>query len=151
MWPWPLCAILRLRIHPIPVNINMVREEILIVDDEEDILELIRFNLSNDGYECSSVSSGEEALKKARSEIHDLIVLDLMLPGLDGLEVCKALKKDPKTEQIPIIMLSAKGEESDIVIGLELGADDYITKPFSPRVLMARVKTVLRRKSKPFP
>ncbi len=122
-------------------------KKILIVDDEEDILEITRYNLSREGYQVICVTSGEDALKKARSEIPNLIVLDLMLPGLDGLEVCKLLKNDPKTSHIPIIMLTAKDEEADIVTGLELGADDYITKPFSPRVLAARVKAVLRRKN----
>jgi two-component system, OmpR family, alkaline phosphatase synthesis response regulator PhoP len=125
----------------------MARENILVVDDEEDILELVNYNLSREGYQISCAATGEEGLKAAKTKIPDLIVLDLMLPGVDGLEVCKQLKGDPKTGQIPVIMLTAKGEEADIVTGLELGADDYITKPFSPRVLIARVKTVLRRKS----
>ncbi len=123
----------------------MSKGEILIVDDEEDILELISYNLSREGYKVFSVSSGEDALEKAGSESPDLIVLDLMLPGLDGLETCKLLKNSQKTGQIPIVMLTAKGEEADIVTGLELGADDYVTKPFSPRILTARVKAVLRR------
>jgi len=125
----------------------MPQEDILVVDDEEDILELVRYHLERDGYRVRCEVSGENALKTARSKLPDLIVLDLMLPGLDGLEVCRLLKKDPKTEHIPIMMLTAKGEESDIVAGLELGADDYITKPFSPKVLVARVRAVLRRKS----
>ena len=125
----------------------MAREKILVVDDEEDILELLRFNLSRDGYRVVCASSGEQGLKLARSEMPDLIVLDLMLPGVDGLEVTRHLKDDPKTKAIPVTMLTAKGEESDIVTGLELGADDYITKPFSPRVLLARVKAVLRGRS----
>jgi two-component system, OmpR family, alkaline phosphatase synthesis response regulator PhoP len=125
----------------------MAREHILIVEDEEEILELVAYNLSKEGLRTAGAASGEEALKKARAERFDLILLDLMLPGMDGLEVCRALKKDEKTMAVPIIMLTAKGEESDIVAGLELGADDYIVKPFSPRVLVARVKTVLRRKS----
>ncbi len=120
---------------------------ILVVDDEEDILELIRYNLEREGYRLTCETSGEEALRSARSQIPELILLDLMLPGVDGLEVCRLLKKDPKTEHIPIIMVTAKGEEADIVTGLELGADDYVTKPFSPKVLTARVRTVLRRKS----
>jgi two-component system phosphate regulon response regulator PhoB len=125
----------------------MAKESILVVDDEEDILELVEYNLAKDGYRISCAATGEAALKSAKGQLPDLIVLDLMLPGLDGLEVCKRLKGDPKTKYIPIIMLTAKGEEADIVTGLELGADDYITKPFSPRVLAARVKTVLRRKA----
>ena len=117
-----------------------------MVEDEEDILELVRFNLSREGYHVMGAASGEEAWKLASSELPDLIVLDLMLPGIDGLEVTKIIKNDPKTKDIPIIMLTAKGEESDIVTGLELGADDYITKPFSPRILVARARAVLRRK-----
>jgi two-component system phosphate regulon response regulator PhoB len=125
----------------------MAKERILVVDDEEDILELVTYNLTRDGYQVTGALTGEEAIKKARSESFDLIVLDLMLPGIDGLEVTKALKKDKKTSDIPIVMLTAKGEEADIVTGLELGADDYITKPFSPRVLIARVRAALRRKT----
>jgi two-component system phosphate regulon response regulator PhoB len=124
----------------------MPKERILVVDDEEDILELVRYNLQKEGYRVTGASTGEEALKKARAETFDLIVLDLMLPGIDGLEVTKKLKNDQKTETVPIVMLTAKGEEADVVTGLELGADDYITKPFSPRVLIARVRTALRRK-----
>ncbi|MFH1932908.1 MAG: response regulator transcription factor [Pseudomonadota bacterium] len=128
----------------------MAKEKILIVDDEEDILELLRFNLLREGYNVSCAASGEEALRLAQSEIPDLLVLDLMLPGIDGLEVTKILKSDSRTKDIPIVMLTAKGEEADIVTGLELGADDYITKPFSPRVLVARVRAVLRRKVKEY-
>jgi two-component system phosphate regulon response regulator PhoB len=124
----------------------MAKERILVVDDEEDILELVRFHLAREGYQLVLAASGEEALKKAGREALDLIVLDLMLPGLDGLEVAKALKNDAKTKAVPIIMLTAKGEDADVVSGLEIGADDYITKPFSPRVLTARVKAVLRRR-----
>jgi two-component system phosphate regulon response regulator PhoB len=127
----------------------MPKVRILVVDDEEDILELVRYNLVKEGYHVSGTLTGEDALKKARSEAFDLIVLDLMLPGIDGLEVTKKLKGNQKTENIPIIMLTAKGEEADIVTGLELGADDYITKPFSPRVLVARVRAALRRKAQP--
>ena len=123
----------------------MAHEKIMVVDDEEDIQELVRYNLERNGHEVSCVSSGEEALEGIRSFRPDLLVLDLMLPGIDGFEVCKILKNDPKTERIPIVMLTAKGEESDIVTGLELGAEDYIVKPFSPQVLLARVRTVLRR------
>ncbi len=124
----------------------MPKERILIVDDEEDILELVKFNLSRDGYHVIGAASGEKAIELARREIPDLIVLDLMLPGIDGLEVAKVLKNSAETRGIPIVMLTAKGEEADIVTGLELGADDYVTKPFSPRILVARVKAVLRRK-----
>jgi two-component system alkaline phosphatase synthesis response regulator PhoP len=129
----------------------MAKEKILAVDDEEDILELLRFNLSREGCQVSCASSGEEALRLVQSEIPDLIVLDLMLPGIDGLEVTRGLKNDPNTKNIPIVMLTAKGEEADIVAGLELGADDYVTKPFSPRILAARVRAVLRRKVKEAP
>ncbi len=129
----------------------MAKEKILVVDDEEDILELLRFNLSREGCQVFCASSGEEALRLVRSEIPDLIVLDLMLPGIDGLEVTRRLKSDPNTKHLPIVMLTAKGEEADIVTGLELGADDYVTKPFSPRILVARVKAVLRRKVKEAP
>lgn len=125
----------------------MPKERILVVDDEEDILELVRFNLSKEGYQTICADTGERAAEIARSEMPDLIVLDLMLPGMDGLEVAKFLKNKPETENIPIVMLTAKGEESDVVTGLELGADDYITKPFSPKILLARIKAVLRRKT----
>lgn len=123
----------------------MRKQKILVVDDERDILNLVDYNLSKEGYRVECIDTGEEALRAAKSSLPDLIILDLMLPGLDGLEVCKILKYDSKTSGIPIIMLTAKGEEADIVTGLELGADDYIVKPFSPRVLLARVKTILRR------
>ena len=125
----------------------MAKEKILVVDDEEDILELVRYNLAREGYQVTGTLTGEDALRKVRSESFDLIVLDLMLPGMDGLAFTKTLKNDPRLRSIPIIMLSAKGEEADIVTGLELGADDYITKPFSPKVMIARVRTALRRHS----
>ena len=124
----------------------MPRERILVVDDEEDILELVEYNLAKEGYDVACADTGEQALALARAELPDLILLDLMLPGVDGLDVCRLLKNDDKTAHVPIIMLTAKSEEADVVTGLEMGADDYITKPFSPRVLAARVKTVLRRK-----
>ena len=123
----------------------MRAKTILVVDDERDIQELIRYNLAKDGYRVESVGSGEEALRRVRPVAPDLIILDLMLPGLDGLEVCKRLKAEGRSAQIPIIMLTAKGEDADVVAGLELGADDYVVKPFSPRVLLARIKAVLRR------
>jgi two-component system phosphate regulon response regulator PhoB len=129
----------------------MAKERILVVDDEEDILELVRFHLAREGYQLTLAATGEEALKKAKRETFDLVVLDLMLPGLDGLEVAKALKADARTKSVPIVMLTAKGEDADVVSGLEIGADDYVTKPFSPRVLTARVKAVLRRRSKATP
>jgi two-component system, OmpR family, alkaline phosphatase synthesis response regulator PhoP len=125
----------------------MAKERILVVDDEEDILELIRFHLAREGYQLTLVATGEEALKKAKRETFDLVLLDLMLPGLDGLEVAKALKADARTKSVLIVMLTAKGEDADVVSGLEIGADDYITKPFSPRVLTARVRALLRRRS----
>jgi len=118
---------------------------ILVVDDELDILELLHYNLAKLGYDVTCANSGEDALTKLTLCQPNLVLLDLMLPGIDGLEVCKAMKRDALMANIPIIMLSARGEEADIVTGLELGADDYLTKPFSPRVLMARVKAVLRR------
>ncbi len=124
----------------------MTRKQILVVDDEEDILELVSYNLSKEGYQTVCTPTGEEALEIAKKSSPDLIVLDLMLPGIDGLEVARFLKSDAQTSHIPVVMLTAKGEESDIVAGLELGADDYVTKPFSPRVLTARVKAVLRRR-----
>lgn len=123
----------------------MSRETVLVVDDEEDILELVRYNLEKEGYSVVGVTTGEDALAATRVKMPDLLVLDLMLPGVDGLEVCRRLKSDPTTRQIPIIMLTAKGSEADIVTGLELGAADYVTKPFSPRILAARLKAVLRR------
>ncbi|MFP3866710.1 MAG: response regulator [Desulfobacteraceae bacterium] len=125
----------------------MAKEHLLVVEDEEDILELVRYNLSREGFRITGVASGEEGLKAARSTAPDLVLLDLMLPGIDGLEVCRVLKHDVRTQHIPVVILTAKGEEADIVAGLELGADDYITKPFSPRVLVARVRAVLRRRA----
>ncbi len=126
----------------------MARKNILVVEDEEDILELVTYNLVREGYTVAGVHTGEEALIAVNRELPDLIVLDLMLPGLDGLEVCRQVKSDPRSQAVPIVMLTAKSEESDIVAGLELGAEDYITKPFSPRVFLARVRAVLRRKNK---
>jgi two-component system phosphate regulon response regulator PhoB len=123
----------------------MVKPPVLIVEDEGDIADLIEFHLKREGYPTRVVGSGAEALRRVAREKPALILLDLMMPEIDGLEVCRRLKREPETREIPIIMVTARGEESDIVVGLELGADDYITKPFSPRVLMARVKTVLRR------
>jgi two-component system phosphate regulon response regulator PhoB len=121
------------------------REKIVVIEDEADILEVIHYNLTREGYRVSSSRDGEEGLDRVRREAPDLVLLDLMLPGLDGLEVCRRLQSDPVTAAIPVIMVTAKGEESDIVLGLSLGADDYVTKPFSPRELLARVKAVLRR------
>ncbi len=121
-------------------------KKILVVDDEEDISELVRYNLASEGYDITCAGSGEEALKIAESKPFDLVVLDLMLPGINGINVARKLRADQKTRNIPIIMLTAKSEEADIVKGLEL-ADDYITKPFSPKILCARVNAVFRRKS----
>jgi len=125
----------------------MAKKTIIIVEDEEDIRELVRYNLAKEGYQVTGVKSGEEGLDAAINALPDLVILDIMLPGIDGLEVCRRLKNNSTTQDIPIIMLTAKGEESDIVAGLELGADDYIAKPFSPKVLIARIRTVLRRKT----
>ena len=121
------------------------KPHILVVEDEEDILELVSYNLQKEGYQVTQAMSGEKALQSVDEDPPQLILLDLMLPEIDGLEVCRRLKRDPETATIPIVMLTAKGEESDIVAGLEMGADDYVTKPFSPRVLIARVRAVLRR------
>jgi two-component system, OmpR family, alkaline phosphatase synthesis response regulator PhoP len=121
------------------------KERILVVEDERDILELVRYNLTRENYQVFCSTSGEKALEIAAVEPLDLVILDLMLPGMDGFEVARRLKNDPRTQHIFIIMLTAKGGEADIVTGLELGADDYITKPFSLRVLLARIKAVIRR------
>ncbi|MCF7824297.1 MAG: response regulator [Candidatus Marinimicrobia bacterium] len=118
---------------------------ILVVDDEEDIRELVRYNLNKVGFDTLGAATGESGLELARENHPALIVLDLMLPGIDGLDVCRILKNDARTEDICIMMLTAKGEEADIVRGLEIGADDYITKPFSPGILTARVKANIRR------
>lgn len=126
----------------------MSKETILIVDDEEDILELIKFNLKVEGYHILTTMTGEEAIKIAKQSRPDLMVLDLMLPGIDGLEVTRYLKNNELTMDIPIVMLTAKGEESDVVAGLELGANDYMSKPFSPRELTARIRSILRRRNR---
>jgi two-component system phosphate regulon response regulator PhoB len=123
----------------------MSGERILVVEDETDILEVIEYNLKREGYRVTGIKNGHEALRRIRRETPELVVLDLMLPGMDGIEVCRQLKRDPLTRSIPIIMVTAKGEESDIVLGLGVGADDYVPKPFSPKELMARVRAVLRR------
>lgn len=118
---------------------------VLVVDDEPDLLELVRYNLTKAGYEVACVESGEDALQHTREHRPDLIILDVLLPGLDGLAVCRALRRDAQTASIPIVMLTARSEDVDMIAGLELGADDYLPKPFSPRVLLARLKAVLRR------
>ncbi len=123
----------------------MPKEKILVVDDERDINELVQYNLEKEGFNVVQAFDGTEAFKAAKDELPSLIVLDLMLPEMDGLEVCRLLKQESKTRNIPIIMLTAKGEESDILVGLKMGADDYVTKPFSPKILTARIKTILRR------
>ena len=126
----------------------MAKERILVVEDDEDILELLRYNLAKEGYQVATAKTGEDGLKEAVASPPDLICLDLMLPSIDGLEVCSRLKQDHRTQAVSVIMVTAKGEEPDIVSGLELGADDYVTKPFSPRVLLARVRAVLRRRQR---
>lgn len=118
---------------------------ILVIDDEPDIVDLVAYNLRKDGFIVSTAPDGEEALRKINTKDFALIILDLMLPGIQGMELCRMLKKSPRTENLPIIMLTAKVEEIDRILGLESGADDYLTKPFSPRELVARVKAVLRR------
>ncbi|OIO33845.1 MAG: DNA-binding response regulator [Candidatus Omnitrophica bacterium CG1_02_40_15] len=123
----------------------MAKEKILIIEDEKDIVKMLDYNLKKEGFKALSANNGEDGLDIARKENPDLILLDLMLPEMDGLEVCKAVKNDTKTAHIPIIILTAKAQEADKIVGLELGADDYMTKPFSPRELIARIKAVLRR------
>ena len=123
----------------------MAGEHILIVEDEDDISELLEYNLQRQDYDAHCVGTGEEGLSEARDGLPDLVILDLMLPGLSGLEVCRRLKDDPETAGIPVIMLTAKGEEEDVIAGFDAGADDYVTKPFRPKVLLARVQAVLRR------
>lgn len=125
-----------------------MRSRIIVVDDEPDLLHLVTYNLDKEGFSVTKSTDGEDALKKITAESFDLIILDLMLPGMQGMELCRILKEDERTSDTPIIMLTAKSEELDKVLGLELGADDYITKPFSPRELIARVKAVLRRTKK---
>lgn len=123
----------------------MKGKRILVVDDEPDIVELCSYNLSKEGYDVASAPDGEEALGRIRKEKFDLVILDLMLPGLQGMELCRIIRNDPMTASLPIIMLTAKTEELDKVLGLEMGADDYVTKPFGPRELLARVRAVMRR------
>lgn len=123
----------------------MSKSSILIIEDDPDIRELTRYNLAREGYDVVEAANGDDGLTAACKGGVDLVLLDLMLPGIDGLEVCRRMRADDVTRNLPVIMLTAKGEETDIVIGLEMGADDYITKPFSPRVLIARVRAILRR------
>ena len=123
------------------------KKHIVIIDDEQDILELLRYNLDKIGYRTTCLLDGESAIKEIRESIPDLILLDLMLPGIDGLDVCRILKNSEQTAKIPIIMITAKGEDTDVVKGLEIGADDYVTKPFSLKVLFARVNALIRRKN----
>lgn len=123
----------------------MSNETILVVEDEPDIREVMEYNLAREGFRVLSTGDGELGLVKAREKAPDLVLLDLMLPGVNGVDVCRRLKEDPLTRGVPVIMVTAKGEESDVVLGLGLGADDYVTKPFSPKELIARVRAVLRR------
>ena len=123
----------------------MAKEKILIVEDDKDIRELIRYNLEREGYSTLLAENGERALTLVKNELPRLVILDLMLPDVDGLDVCKIIRHGDQTKHIPIIILTAKSEDSDVIVGLQLGADDYVTKPFSPKVLIARVKTILRR------
>jgi two-component system phosphate regulon response regulator PhoB len=125
----------------------MAKKTILVIDDEKDLIELVRYNLEREGFEVRGALDGETGLAKAMQELPDVVLVDLMLPGIDGLEVCRLLKAESRTAGIPLIMLTAKAAESDRVVGLELGADDYVTKPFSPRELTARVRALLRRTS----
>ncbi|MEF9933711.1 MAG: response regulator transcription factor [Clostridium sp.] len=126
----------------------MANEKILIVDDEMHIIELLKYNLESNGYKVITAQNGKEAIKIATEKVPDLILLDIMLPEMDGFDVCKHINRSKDTEHIPVIMLTAKGEELDKILGLEIGADDYITKPFSVRELIARIKAVLRRNHK---
>jgi two-component system, OmpR family, alkaline phosphatase synthesis response regulator PhoP len=125
----------------------MAKASILVIEDDPDIRELISYNLGKDGYTVAQAATGEEGLRLASESAPDIIVLDVMLPGMDGLEILRRLKKNPDLLHVPVILSTARGEDADIVSGLELGADDYVTKPFSPKVLVARVRTALRRQS----
>lgn len=134
----------RKRTEPSP-NMSVTEEKILLIEDDPDISELVQYNLEREGFKVYASGNGESGLSQAIKLKPDLIVLDLMLPGLDGLSVCRKLRANPATAEVPIVMLTAKGEESDVVIGLEMGADDYVSKPFSPKELLARIRAVLRR------
>jgi two-component system alkaline phosphatase synthesis response regulator PhoP len=123
----------------------VAKTKILVIEDEPDLLEVIQYNLDREGYKVIVTRNGEQGLSRIRTDAPDLVILDLMLPGMDGIEVCRQAKNDPVTRAIPVVMVTAKGEESDVVLGLGMGADDYLVKPFSPRELLARIKVVLRR------
>lgn len=127
----------------------MPQASIVVIEDEEDIRDLLRYNLEREGYQVQAAEDGESGLEMIGSPVPDLIILDLMLPGIDGMEVCRRLRQDDETRNVPIIMLTAKSEEIDVVLGLEVGADDYMVKPFSSRELLARIKAVLRRGADP--
>src|SRR5688572_2600793 len=122
---------------------------VLVVDDEKDLLDLVTYNLGRNGYDTITAENGNDAIEQATAEQPDLVLLDLMLPGIDGTEVARRLKGDPRTANIPVVMLTAKGEETDVVVGLTMGADDYVTKPFSMKILLARVAAVMRRNETP--
>jgi len=126
----------------------MGRERIFVVEDESDIAKVLEYNLQREGYQVEVMADGADAVDRIVEVAPDLVLLDLMLPGMDGLDVCRTLKQDPAARDIPVIIVTAKGEETDVVLGLELGADDYVTKPFAPRELLARVKAVLRRRTR---
>src|SRR5262245_34272130 len=123
----------------------MKRASILVIEDDHDLRELLEYNLAKEGYRVHAAADGEQGLLSARRDAPGLVLLDLMLPGMDGIEVCRRLKQDPVTRGIAVIMVTAKGQESDVVLGLGVGADDYVAKPFSPRALLARIEAVLRR------
>lgn len=124
-------------------------KHVLVVDDEKDLRKVLEYNLKKEGYDVSLAETGEEALKAVEKRLPDLVLLDLMLPGTDGLEVCRILKSNPRTRTVPVLMLTAKGSETDEVVGLEIGADDYVTKPFALKVLLVRVKKLVQRRVEP--
>lgn len=129
----------------------MHRDSVLVIEDEADLREVLTYNLRREGYQVAASANGAEGLQRVKDEGPDIVILDLMLPDLDGLEICQRIRRDPKRGRTPIIMVTAKGDESDVVLGLGVGADDYMTKPFSPKELIARVKAVLRRHATPEP
>lgn len=132
---------------PTEVTVEPTKTQVLVVEDEPDQQDLLEFHLTRSGYQVTVIDNGQTAVETIRQGPPDLVVLDLMLPGMDGIEVCKHIKSDPVSSKTPVLMLTARSEESDMVTGLEIGADDYVTKPYSPRVLLARIKAVLRRKA----